>query len=55
MEIGLIIYDDIWLRTNVVNTNGVNAKVLLVDGFEQVLNMYVGETTQLCHMSMSHI
>ena len=30
-----------WLRTNGVNTNGVTAKVLVFDGFEQVLKTYV--------------
>ena len=38
----------VWLRTHGVNTNGVTAKVLCVDGFEQVLKMYVWDMTQFC-------
>ena len=35
-----------WLRTNGVNTNGVTAKILFVDRFEQVLKEHVWEMTQ---------
>ena len=35
-----------WLRTNEVNTNGVTAKVLFVDGCDKVLKIYFGEMTQ---------
>ena len=38
-----------WLRANGVNTNGVTAQILVVDGFEQVLNMHFGGMTQICN------
>ena len=44
-------YTFVWLRTNGVNTNGVTAKALFVDGFEQVLKMHVWDMTKCCMQS----
>ena len=43
-----LIFCNIWLWTNGVNTNGVTAKILFLDGFEQVLNMYCLDMTECC-------
>ena len=35
-----------WLRTNGINTNGVTAKILFLDGIEQVLTIHVWDMTE---------
>ena len=38
-----------WLRTNGVNTNGVTAKILFVDGFKQVSKMMILGSGAILH------